>query len=87
MRDRKIKVIGKGASASAVLAKYNGEEFVLKEILCKHWDEKGKKILKEVKILTIAYQYINFLDPTGASVCTIDRSLFQIFWLFPPRNV
>ena len=43
MRDRKIKVIGKGASASAVLAKYNGEEFILKEMLCKHWDEKGKK--------------------------------------------
>ena len=32
----KIKVIEKGAFASAVLAKHNGEEVVLKEIICKH---------------------------------------------------
>ena len=36
-------------------------------MLCKHWDEEGSKFMKEVKILTIAYQYINFLDLTGAS--------------------
>ena len=47
----KIKVIEKGAFASAVLARHNGEEVVLKEILCKHWDEEGIKFLKEVKIL------------------------------------
>ena len=47
----KIKVIGKGAFASAALAKHNGEQVVLKEILSKHWDKKEKKILKEVKIL------------------------------------
>ena len=74
-------------SATAVLAKHGGEKVVLKEMLCEHWDEEGKKFLKELKILTIAYQYINFFDPTGASVCTIDRSLFQIFRLFLPRNV
>ena len=47
----KIKVIEKGAFASAVLTKHNGEGVVLKEILCKHWDEEGIKFLKEVKIL------------------------------------
>ena len=35
-KTKKIKVIGKGAFASAVLAKHNGEEVVLKEMLCKH---------------------------------------------------
>ena len=48
----KIKVIGKGAFASAVLAKHNGEKVVLKEMLCKHWDEEGKKFLNVVKIWT-----------------------------------
>ena len=47
----RIKVIGKGAFASAVVAKHNGEGVVLKEMLCKHWDFEGKKILKEVKIV------------------------------------
>ena len=47
----RIKVIGKEAFASVVLAKHNGEEFVLKEMLCKHWDDEEKKFLKEVKIL------------------------------------
>ena len=46
----KIKVTRKGAFASAVLAKHNGEEVVLKEMLCKHWDE-GKKFLQQAKIL------------------------------------
>ena len=32
----RIKVIGKGAFASAVLGKHNGEEIVFKEMLCKH---------------------------------------------------
>ena len=47
----KIRVIGKGAFASAVLAMHNGEEVVLKEMLCKHWDEEGKKfkILNRIK--------------------------------------
>ena len=47
---KKIKVTRKGAFASAVLAKHNGEEVVLKEMLCKHWDE-GKKFLQQAKIL------------------------------------
>ena len=41
-----IKVIGKGAFASAASTKHNGEEAVIKEMLCKHWDE-GKKFLKK----------------------------------------
>ena len=32
----RIKVIGNRAFASAVLAQHNGEEVVLKEMLCKH---------------------------------------------------
>ena len=49
---KKIKVIGQGAFASAVLPKHNGEEVVFKEMLCKNWDEGGKKIQKiEAKIL------------------------------------
>ena len=36
-------------------------------MLGKHWDEEGNKFIKEIKILTIAYQYLNVLDPTGAS--------------------
>ena len=32
----KTKVIGTGAFASTVLAMHNGEELVLKEMLCKH---------------------------------------------------
>ena len=39
----KLKWSEKRASASAVLAKYNEEEVVLKEMLYKHWDEEGKK--------------------------------------------
>ena len=42
----RVKVIGKGAFASAVLAKHDGEEVVLKEMLCKHWDVKRKNIKK-----------------------------------------
>ena len=34
-----IKVIGKGAFALPASAKYNGEEIVIKEMLCKYWDE------------------------------------------------
>ena len=63
----KIIVIGKGAFASAVLAKHNEEQVVLKDSLCKHWDEERKKFLEEVNILTIACQYTNFLDVTGTS--------------------
>ena len=62
----KIKVIGKGPLPSAILPKHSEEEGFLKEILCKHWDEEGSKVIKKVKILTTAYQYINFLDLTGA---------------------
>ena len=47
----KIKVTRKGVFASAVLAKHKGEEVVLKEMLCKHWDEEGKKFLQQAKIL------------------------------------
>ena len=36
-------------------------------MLGKHWDEEGNKFIKGIKIFTIAYQYFNFLDPTGAS--------------------
>ena len=36
-------------------------------MLGKHWDEEGNKFTKEIEILPIAYQYLNFLDSTGAS--------------------
>ena len=36
-------------------------------MLGKHWDEEGNKFIKGIKIFTIAYQYFNFLDSTGAS--------------------
>ena len=58
----KIKVIGKGAFASAVLAKHNGEEVVLKEMLCKLWDEEGRKLLKEVKILNSVKNHNHVTD-------------------------
>ena len=38
----RIKVKRKAGFVSVVLGKHNGEEFVLKEMLRKHWD-KGKK--------------------------------------------
>ena len=62
-----IKVIGKEAFPSAVLAKHNEVEVILKEMLDKLWDEERNKFIKEIKILTISYQYLNVLDPTGAS--------------------
>ena len=62
-----IKVIGKEAFPSAVSAKHNEVEVVLKEMLDKFWDEERNKFMKEIKILTIAYQYLNVLDPAGAS--------------------
>ena len=38
--------------ASILIARYNGEELVLKEIIFyKHWDQEGKKFPKKVKIL------------------------------------
>ena len=58
----KIKVIGKGAFVSAVLAKHNGEEVVLKEMLCKLWDEEGRKLLKEVKILNSVKNHNHVTD-------------------------
>ena len=37
--------------ASVLIARHNWEEFVLKEMSCKHWDQEGKKFPKKVKIL------------------------------------
>ena len=64
---KKITVFGKEAFPLAVLAKHNEMEVVHKEMIGKHWDEEGNKFTKEIEILTIAYQYLNFLDSTGAS--------------------
>ena len=36
-------------------------------MLGKHWDEEENKFTKEIEILPIAYEYLNFLDSTGAS--------------------
>ena len=48
---KKVREIGRGHFASVLIARHNGEEFVLKRIFCKHWDQEGKKFLKKVKIL------------------------------------
>ena len=78
----KVKVIGKEAFASAVLAKHNEVDVVLKEMLGRHWYEEGNKFIKEIKILTIAYQYLNFLDPTGASYA---RSWLGVIMIAIPK--
>ena len=57
-KTQRIKIIGKGAFPSAVLAKHNGEEVVFKKVLSKHWDDEGKKFLKEVKILNSVKNHI-----------------------------
>ena len=48
---KKVREIGRGHFASVLIARHNGEEFVLKKIFCKHWDQEGKKLPKKVKIL------------------------------------
>ena len=51
LESKKVRKIGRGYFASVLIARHNGEEFVVKEILCKLWDQKGKKIPKKVKLL------------------------------------
>ena len=48
---KKVREIGTGHFASALIGRHNEEEFVLKKIFCKHCDQEGKKFPKEVKIL------------------------------------
>ena len=49
--DKKVREFSRGHFASVLIARHNGEEFILKEIFCKHWDQEGKKFPKKVKIL------------------------------------
>ena len=51
LETKKVREIGRGHFASVLIARHNGEEFVLKEIFCKHWDQERKKFPKKVKIL------------------------------------
>ena len=37
-----IREIIRGHFASVLIAMHNGKEFVLKEIFCKHWDQKER---------------------------------------------
>ena len=36
LETKKVRKIGRGHYASVLIARYNGEEFVLKEIFCKN---------------------------------------------------
>ena len=47
LETQKIREIGRVNFASVLVARDNGEEFVLKEIFYKHWDQKRKEISKE----------------------------------------
>ena len=49
----KIRVIGKGAFASALLAKFTGMEVAPKEMLCKYWDEEGKETFRRLKFWVV----------------------------------
>ena len=51
LETKKVREIGRGHFASVLIARHNGEEFVVKEILCKHWDQEGKKFPKKFKVL------------------------------------
>ena len=51
LETKKVRKIGRGHFASVLIARHNREEFVVKEIFCKHWDQKGNKFPKRVKIL------------------------------------
>ena len=48
---KKVREIGKGHFASVLTARHIGQEFVLKEIFCKHWDQEGKTFPKKTKTL------------------------------------
>ena len=48
---KKVRELGRGHLVSVIIGRHNGEEFVLKEIFCKHWDQEGKKFPKELNIL------------------------------------
>ena len=48
---KKVREIGREHFASALIARHNAEEFVVKEILCKHRDQEEKKFPKKFKIL------------------------------------
>ena len=49
--DKKVREFSRGHFASVLIARHNGEEFILKEIFCKRWDQEGNKFPKKVKIL------------------------------------
>ena len=51
LETKNVREIGRGHFASVLIARHNGEEFIVKEIFCKHWDQQGKKFLKKFKIL------------------------------------
>ena len=51
-------------------------------MLGKHWDEEGNKFTKEIEILPIAYQYLNFLDSNGASYA---RSWLGVIMITIPK--
>ena len=50
LETKKVREIGREHFGSVLIARHNGEEFIVKEIFCKHWDQEGKKVPKKVKI-------------------------------------
>ena len=50
-REIEFREIGREHFASVLTASHIEEEFVLKKIFCKYWDQEGKKFPKKVKIL------------------------------------
>ena len=48
---KKVREIGRGHFASVLIVRHNGEEFVVKEVFCKQWDQERTKFPKKVKIL------------------------------------
>ena len=50
LETKNVREIGKGHFALVLMARPNGEEFVVTEIFCKHFDQEGKKFRKNIKI-------------------------------------
>ena len=42
LETKKVREIGRGHFRSVLIARHNGEEFIVKEIFRKHWDQEGK---------------------------------------------
>ena len=73
LETKNVREIGRGHFALVLIARHNGEEFVLKQIFCKNWDQEENKFPKKVKILNYLKIQKHITD-IKIAVCNYDRT-------------